>query len=532
MFWLRQFILLFAITACAANDGRMRIDGASYPNLPPNDGASFFESGYIPSLKIVLGKAEYEALQKEPRKYVSCTVIEGNGMTYNNVAVHLKAGAGSFRQVTDRPAMTLNFDKYVKQQRFHGLDEIHLNNSVQDGTLCQEFLASFLFHAAGLPIARVSHARVELNERMLGVYVLIEGIDTAFLQYHFGNGLGTLYDGSFREITDDNMAKRTRDKTDYSDLKALKAALEEKDPVKRRQRLEAVLNVDKFLSFMALEAMVCHWDGYCASCNNYRVYHDPTTDKLVFIAHGMDQIIGDPNFPLLLGRGWVARALTETPEDKRAYFLRVQQLRKTVYRDDVLTNAVLQVGARIRPVFDAIDPNGSKNHAGAVADLCRRIVDRGMGIDRQLFANLGLPWEPKPLGNWQSRVASGNPAFDEPKDGDKPCLRIRVTDKNAVTASWRTHVAVPPGKYVFQGRVRTVDVPPSNDPAQGAAFRISGGQRQTAITGSTEWRKLEYEFSTVEGVTDVELVCELRADRGEAWFDTGSLTLTRKEGNK
>jgi hypothetical protein len=87
---------------------------------------------------------------------------------------------------------------------------------------------------------------------------------------------------------------------------------------------------------------------------------------------------------------------------------------------------------------------------------------------------------------------------------------------------------LPQGRYVFEARVRTVNVPESKEPAQGAGLRVSGGQRRAGITGSTDWQKVEYEISADQGVTDVELVCELRAARGEAWFDTDSLRVVRK----
>lgn len=530
--WLFHLVLFLAITASADDDGRMRLDGASYAKPQEDRAAAFFDSGYVPLLKIVTGNAEHEALQKEPRKDTHCTVIESNGAIYTNVDIHLKGGLGSFRQVNDRPAMTLHFGR-AGGRLFHGLDKLSLNNSVQDGTLCHEYLGSMIFRGAGLPVARVSHARVELNGRMLGVYVLMEGLETSFLKRYFGNGFGNFYDGSFREITDDNITKRTRNKgTSDADLKALKAALEEKDPPTRRKRLEAVLDVERFMALMACEGIVCHWDGYCNCCNNYRVYHNPTTDKLVFIGHGMDQILGDPNYNLLATRGWVARALTETAEDKRQYFLRVRKLRQTLYKEDVLTNTVLQIAARLKPVFETFDAGAGRNQAGAVEDLCRRIIARGVGLDQQLQRELGVAWDPKPLKDWQRRTAEGNPNFDEVKDGGKPCLRIRAADGNGVTASWRTRVPLPPGRYIFSGRVRTVKVPPSNDPSLGATLRISGGQRRPGITGSTDWRKVEYEFSAGDGITDIELVCELKAARGEAWFDSGSLTLIRKEENK
>src|SRR5260370_8404096 len=85
----------------------------------------------------------------------------------------------------------------------------------------------------------------------------------------------------------------------YAPLKAVVAAAQEPDPAKRIQRLEQTLDLDRFLSFIAMEDMTWHWDGYAMKRNNYRVYHDPDTDKIVFFAHGMDQMFWEPNGPII-----------------------------------------------------------------------------------------------------------------------------------------------------------------------------------------------------------------------------------------
>ncbi len=519
-----------AVVAFAADDGRMRFDGAAYPKPHRDESEVFFSSGLIPHFKIALEKSQYEALLKEPRKYARATVTVGD-QVYPDVAIHLK-GSASFRVLTDKPALTLNFDKFHKNQRFHGMDKLHLNNSVQDGTYFHEYVASLVCLGAGVPVGRVTHATVEVNGRHLGLYVLIEGFDRAFLRRHFSNWYGTLYQGAYVADIDGSVRKVSNDpRPDAADVKALVAAAKEPDPVKRRQRVGELLDVERFWSLMAAESMISHWDGYCQNRNNYSMYHDPTTDKFVFFAHGMDQILGDPNFTLTPNAAMLARIVTESPQDRRRYLEHYQRLYKTAFNVERLTNAVMQAAARLKPVLEQLGPNVARDNENAARDVCRRIVARAVGIERQLNAQLGLPWEPKPLKGWQSRVTEGQPLFDEVKEGEKTRFRIRTGDK-PVTGSWRVRIVVPAGQYFFEGRIRTVDVPPANDPSQGAALRISGGQRKNSVTGSTDWQNVQYEFSAGEGVTDIELVCELRAAKGEAWFDADSLRVVRKEGGK
>ncbi len=39
--------------------------------------------------------------------------------------------------------------------------------------------------------------------------------------------------------------------------------------------------------------------------------------------------------------------------------------------------------------------------------------------------------------------------------------------------------------------------------------------------------RLDFEFEVASPLDSIELVCELRATQGEAWFDTDSLVLVR-----
>src|SRR5207245_4926516 len=116
-----------------------------------------------------------------------------------------KGSAGSRRDLNDRPALTLNFDHFQEGQRFHGLDKVHLNNSVQDPSYLTELLCGDLFRAADVPAARTTHARVELNGRDLGLYVLKEGFNKTFLRRYFKNVKGTLFYGGFLSVISETM---------------------------------------------------------------------------------------------------------------------------------------------------------------------------------------------------------------------------------------------------------------------------------------------------------------------------------------
>ena len=81
---------------------------------------------------------------------------------------------------------------------------------------------------------------------------------------------------------------------------------------------------------------------------------------------------------------------------------------------------------------------------------------------------------------------------------------------------------------VFQGRCRAIDVKASDGANTGVGLRISGAQREQRLTGTTDWQPCAFEFEVTEGTREVVLVCELRANTGEALFDLGSQQLRRR----
>jgi len=498
----------------------------------PDESDAFFTNGVIPHLKIEITGTNYDSLQQNPRRSVRAKVTDGKTV-YENVAIHLKGAVGSFRPLQSNPALTLNFDKFKEGQRYRSIDKLHLNNSVQDPSYMTELLCSELFLAAGVPTARTTHARVELNGRPLGLYVLKEGYDKTFLRRHFTNAKGNLYDGGFiREITEP-LERDEGEGPSHAELKRLAAAANDSDPEARWAKLEKLLDMDCMLSFMALEMMTWHWDGYVMKHNNYRVYHEPASDKIYFLPHGMDQMFWVANaaiVPVDPG-GLVAAAILRTPQGRKLYRERIGLLLTNVFSVERLTNRIDEVHRRIRPVLASINSSAARSHDGAVDNLRQQVVGRVHGV-RQLFEQP----EPKPpqfesgvakLPSWRMHNLQGVATLDKVTDNGIKTLHIRVGQP--VNPSWRTRVLLDPGVYRFEGRIKTAGVAGyESSQGQGAGLRISGSRRPDRLTGDTDWKTVTYDFG-IPGMQEVELVCELAASRGEAWFDIASLKLIKRQ---
>jgi hypothetical protein len=115
-----------------------------------------------------------------------------------------------------------------------------------------------------------------------------------------------------------------------------------------------------------------------------------------------------------------------------------------------------------------------------------------------------------------------------PGPAGKPVFQISAAHGNSV-GSWRTKVLLEEGHYSFEGRMQIHGV--SCDPRDhraGAGLRVANQPSDNKVSGDSGWKEVTFEFDVPDGIHDVELVCELRAARGEASFDPESLKLVRK----
>jgi spore coat protein CotH len=381
----RVLFALSVIASAFAAAGLPAAEQAPSPRLITERDA-LFRKNQVLNLTIDVSKKELEQLNRDPRKYVKCTLKEGSA-EYTDVGIHLKGAAGSWRGFDDKPGLTLNMDKFHDDQRFHGLDKWHLANSVQDPSYLSELICGELFRDAGVPASRVTFATLTLNGRKRGLYYLKEGYDKQFLKNHFGTSNGNFYDGGFlREIDQPlQLISGSGDVEKHGDLKALLAAVREKDEKVRFEKMEKLLDLDKFLSYVVIEMITSDWDGYPSKCNNYRIYHDPKTNKITFIPSGMDQMFGDTNWPILPDWGGiVARELMRTKEGKKRYLARLREIMEKVYSVEKLTKRLDELEATVQPALAAVDAGAGRDYKHHVNRLREAIKARAKNVNEQL----------------------------------------------------------------------------------------------------------------------------------------------------
>jgi hypothetical protein len=479
-------------------------------------GSEFFNDPKVRVFQFEIPEMGLRSLGRRQQTYVKATVREG-GQVFTNVGIRLK-GMGSFRSIQEKASFAVKFDEFVDDQEYYGLTKLMFNNSVQDATYIVEALGTELFREARLPAARVTHARVQLNGRDLGLYVVIEAMNKRFLKQHFLSPEGNLYEAYLQDI-DGRLEQDNGEPSDLSDVRALVAACLVRDPAERFQRISRVLDVDRFVTFAAMESLIGHWDGYVTHTNNYRIYRDPTTDKFVFITHGLDWAFRRPNISIAPPlKSIVGRGLFLTPEGDRLFRERIGMLYTNVYRVPVITNRMNQLLAKVRSA--GLTPAELAKAERAAASIRARIELRGSRVADQL-AGIPLP-QPKFAadgtarlpGDWRDESDRGEPTMDQPTYDGRRTLHIRANNVPS-HGSWRTQMYLPRGRYRVEGVVRSEGL------RGGTTLRISGGDRDYTASGTTGWRKISYDFEIPEAL-DVEFVCDFYGTSGEVWYDVDS----------
>src|SRR4051812_18117726 len=372
--------LICAAVACFLAVSAFAAKSPSSSKKPKSEIDGLFGQPKIFEIKIEIPSGSLESLKNDPHKYVKGVVREGSKI-YTDAGIRLK-GSGSFQPIEKRPSLAIKFNEFISGTRLDSHSKIFLDNSQQDPTFLCEILGGELFRKAGLPAPHHNYARVELNGRDLGLYVLSEAVNREFLARHFTHTKGNLYEGSNVDVNEKLEKDSGDDSKDQKDLKALAAAAAEADSTMRLKKLSALLDMDRFISFAATEVFSWHHDGYCMDRNNYRIYDDPGTNQMVFIPHGYDQLFGKPKGPIFPEwKGLVAKAVLDSSEGRSKYRDRLSALSSSVFKVEDL-NKIIDAYAPLAK--GALTGDAAQKYDAALGQLRSRISERFTFVQAEL----------------------------------------------------------------------------------------------------------------------------------------------------
>lgn len=370
---LRALGVSVALAACSDGNDVTFIEERRFSSPPPEQRLQdeFFALDHLVEIEIEIAPADWDVLRHEGRNIVGVftrsqadyeytyfdSTVTIDGQRYENVAVRKKGFWGSLSTV--RPSLKLNLGRGAADGRHLGLKRFTLNNDRTEPTHTHACMTYRLFARAGLPAPRCNLAHVVVNGQDLGTYTHVETIDDDMLERSFGDASGNLYEGQLADFiaadVDYMQLDNREERNDRSDLFELVAALEAPDE-ELITRLEAILDLDRFRDFWAMETLTEHWDGYAYNANNYLTYHDPQSDRFVFIPWGADGALDGGRSLRAFGAGRIANRLYRIPAELERYRQRLGELNDALWDVDTLLGEVDQIAALTSsPRTDALE---------------------------------------------------------------------------------------------------------------------------------------------------------------------------------
>ncbi len=231
-----------------------------------------------------------------------------NDTDWYQVGIRFKGNSSlssAYSSGNEKLSFKLDFDEYeddypeLKNQRFYGFKQLNLNSNYNDDSMMRDKVAADLFREFGLAAAHATFCTVYIDygsgPEYFGVYTMIEEVDDSVIDTQFASGDGNLYkpeddaaqfkSGSYDE---DEFYLKTNEKTcDYSDVLALYNAINSSTRTSNstawQAQLESVFDVDTFLKWLAVNAVIQNWDQYGVMAHNYFLYNNPSNGLLTWI---------------------------------------------------------------------------------------------------------------------------------------------------------------------------------------------------------------------------------------------------------
>lgn len=278
-------------------------DGGGVPDGPDYD--LVYDETVISTYHLVFEEGAWDDLQDDWGTDVPATLYWGDEV-YPDVGVHYK-GNVSLDYAGEKKSLKLDFDEFVADQRFHGLERINLHNGFKDPTLVRESLAYAIHEAAGDVASRTSHARVTItvpglyDEEYFGLYVNVEAVDRKYVRDRLGDEEGTLYEGGdFRWYGPDweeyvpypYEPKTNRTSDDHAALVRFLDVLNNTPTPELGAAIVEVFDVDRFIGWLAANTLLSNMDGVPGGGGNCFLYHDAMRDKMVLIPWDMNEAFG------------------------------------------------------------------------------------------------------------------------------------------------------------------------------------------------------------------------------------------------
>jgi len=286
-----------------------------------------FANPQILSFDIAMSAEAYEQMQPEQREadspermssrsmfnlefnYVEATVTCNNEV-YTRVGVRHRGNASMVMiPPNGKKPYKFDFDRFNKEQTFHGFKKLNFINCFRDPSMLRDKLTYDLMQKVGVPAPRATFANlyltIEGKEReYLGLYVVVEQVDSVFLQDRLGNSDGLLIKGEiindleyrgddWEAYAHDYEFKSNEENSDTSLLIKFLQFVHQASDEQFAAEINQRLNVDRFLAWLAINTLLTNFDSYAGLGHNWYLYYDTAARKFEHIPWDVNESFGN-----------------------------------------------------------------------------------------------------------------------------------------------------------------------------------------------------------------------------------------------
>ena len=242
----------------------------------------------IPAIYIKCDNSEFEHIYRNYDKDIYIPVeVTFADKTWVNVEMRLR-GDSSRRFPKKSLKFRFNGDPFV-----NGRDVINVNAEYDDPTNTRHYMAARLMRESGQPCFDANHVRVYLNEKYIGLYLMLDNIDADYLESRYLDPAGNLYkatlDGACLSYTEDIEGlweKKTNRDEGFDDLHHLVDSLEYIPESRYEEFIDRHFHRDQLVNIISMNMFLANASTYY---HNYHMYHDLRKDKWTMLPWDMDK---------------------------------------------------------------------------------------------------------------------------------------------------------------------------------------------------------------------------------------------------